>query len=226
MSSPDVEYTAKHRMLQAIRHQVRRGCSNQVLLYQDEVTYYSEPSTAKVYGPEGSQQPTASHRPSDQRKARIAGAMEVETGKVEYLQSGTLGRKELITFYEQLTEAWPDKRLYVVQDNWPVHFHPEVMQKLESQTSPWEFWIPDNWSDNKKAVEHDGPLPIQIVRLPTYAPWLNPIEKLWRWLKQKVIHMHELASNWTKLKGKVASFLNGFQTGSRELLEYTGLLPE
>ena len=27
---------------------------------------------------------------------------------------------------------------------------------------------------------------IEPVWLPTYAPWLNPIEKLWRWLRQEV----------------------------------------
>jgi hypothetical protein len=31
---------------------------------------------------------------------------------------------------------------------------------------------------------------LQSVWLPTYAPWLNPIEKLWRWLRQDVLKMH------------------------------------
>ena len=226
MSSPDDAYEAKCQILQTIRRQALKNNPNGVLLYQDEVSYESEPSLAKAYGAEGNRQPKASHRPSNQHKARIAGAMDAQTGEVQYLQSEKIGRKELITFYEQLVETWPDQRLYMVQDNWPVHFHPQVMETLETQISPWTFWIPDNWPNNKEAIQHDGPLPIQIVRLPTYAPWLNPIEKLWRWLKQNVIHMHELADDWSKLKRKVISFLDRFQTGSQQLLKYTGLLPD
>jgi len=30
-------------------------------------------------------------------------------------------------------------------------------------------------------------LPIQIVQLPTYASWTNPIEKLWRKLKAEMV---------------------------------------
>ncbi|MBE2197018.1 MAG: transposase, partial [Anaerolinea sp.] len=29
--------------------------------------------------------------------------------------------------------------------------------------------------------------------LPTYASWLNPIEKLWRWLRADVLYNHDLA---------------------------------
>jgi len=31
---------------------------------------------------------------------------------------------------------------------------------------------------------------ITLVYLPTYAPWLNPIEKLWRKAYQEVLHLH------------------------------------
>ena len=57
--------------------------------------------------------------------------------------------------------------------------------------------------------------------LPTYAPWLNPIEKLWRWLRQDVLKMHRLASRWSELKERVRTFLNQFAQGSTRLLEYT-----
>jgi transposase len=68
-------------------------------------------------------------------------------------------------------------------------------------------------------------LPIQLICLPTYASWLNPIEKLWRWLKQDVLHLHCLSQDWPALKQAVATFLDGFATGSDSLLRYVGLLP-
>jgi transposase len=58
---------------------------------------------------------------------------------------------------------------------------------------------------------------------PTYASWLNPIEKLWRWLKQDVLHVHNLAHNLDELRRLVAAFLDPFRLGSSALLRYVGL---
>jgi hypothetical protein len=49
------------------------------------------------------------------------------------------------------------------------------------------------------------------------------IERLWRWLKQEVLHLHPYTENWRKLKRGVRSFLNRFTEGSPELLQYVGL---
>lgn len=68
-------------------------------------------------------------------------------------------------------------------------------------------------------------LRIQIRWLPTYAPWTNPIEKLWRRLKQTVLHHHHLADRWDDLKAAAQAFLDQFALGSFDLLHYVGLLP-
>ncbi|MCB8937396.1 MAG: transposase [Ardenticatenaceae bacterium] len=68
-------------------------------------------------------------------------------------------------------------------------------------------------------------MPVQLLPLPTYASWLNPIEKLWRWLKQEVLHLHRFSDDWPELREVVASFLDQFATGSDALLRYVGLLP-
>ena len=65
----------------------------------------------------------------------------------------------------------------------------------------------------------------RILELPTYASWLNPIEKLWRWLQQDVLHLHRLCDDWQALKLAFANFLDGLTDGSLELLRYVGLLP-
>jgi hypothetical protein len=74
-------------------------------------------------------------------------------------------------------------------------------------------------------------LNIHLLWLPTYAPWTNPIEKLWRWLKQSVLHNHQLAEHFDTLKEQVRTFLDQFTLGSpdparsADLLRYVGLLP-
>jgi len=52
---------------------------------------------------------------------------------------------------------------------------------------------------------------------------LNPIEKLWRWLKQDLIHKHPFTDNITDLKQAVDAWLAQFQNGSQQLLKYVGL---
>lgn len=69
----------------------------------------------------------------------------------------------------------------------------------------------------------DWHLPIQIVTLPSYASWLNPIEKLWRKLKQDVLHLHRWAENLETLRERVLDFFKPFACGSTELLQAVGL---
>ena len=69
-------------------------------------------------------------------------------------------------------------------------------------------------------------LDIHPVYLPTYASWLNPIEKLWRWLKADVLHGHEFAHNIQLLHQTVTQFLDQFSSPSPALLRYVGLLPD
>ena len=65
---------------------------------------------------------------------------------------------------------------------------------------------------------------LEIVWLPTDAPWLNPIEKVWRWLRQDVLNLHRLADDWHALRQRVNAFLDQFALGSHQLLRYTGLI--
>jgi hypothetical protein len=65
---------------------------------------------------------------------------------------------------------------------------------------------------------------ITPVWLPTYAPWLNPIEKLWRWLRQEVLKMPRWVEDWPQVKQRVPDFLDQFAQGSPDLLRSVGLM--
>jgi transposase len=60
------------------------------------------------------------------------------------------------------------------------------------------------------------------LNLPTYAPWTNPIEKLWRKLKQEAVCMHPLSEQWTLLKEQVHGFLKSYDRPASDLLRYVG----
>ena len=65
---------------------------------------------------------------------------------------------------------------------------------------------------------------LTLLRLPTYASWLNPIEKLWRWLRQDILHDHNDAQSFKRLRKRVAAWLKQFAERSPKLLHYVGIL--
>lgn len=227
--SPDPDYQEKRDYIQKTLDQVRDEPERQVLLYQDECGYYRKPSLAKNYEAKGkSLQPRAHLAHASKKEYRIAGCINAVDGRVHFRQAESISTDELIQFYGQVAEDYPEaETIYVVQDNWPVHFHADLIGHLEKQEWPWSFddSVPDNWPEVPEEPTAQNPLPIQLLCLPTYASWLNPIEKLWRWLRQEVLHLHRLAKAWETLKERVASFLERFAQESTELLRYTGLLP-
>ena len=201
MYSPDPHYEEKEAYLHQCLKDTAEDPRRKVFLFLDEMGYYRWPDlgptwTEEIFPPEKAQR----GGPNNQQW-RIIGALNALTGQVDYLDAYIVGRKKVIQMYHLIDDLYPYRdRIYVAQDNWSVHTHPDVLQALEE-------------------LPH-----IEPVWLPTYAPWLNPIEKLWRWLRQAVLKMHRLADDFEELRRRVRAFLDQFWPGSKELLRYVGLL--
>lgn len=200
--SPDPAYASKQAAIVAALVEAHQHPDQVIVLYLDEVTFFRRPSKAPAYAPVGHDQPLAHEAPGANTQTRIVAVLNALTGRVTYLQRSKVGRAALIAFYLQVRAAYPDAaKIYVVQDNWPIHKLPEVLAAMDQQR-------------------------ITPLFLPTYASWLNPIEKLWKWLKQTVIHLHPWADELEELRKRVRDFLAQFLTGSQELLRYVGLLSD
>ena len=225
--SPDAAYDAKLSVLQLCLLRAWYQPESYVFLYQDEFTYYQQPSLARAYEIQGHRQPLAYRSYKSDTQFRVVAALNAISGQVTYRQSSKIDLRQLSDFYAAVRADYPTaKEIYVAQDNWPVHFHPDVLARLQPQAFfPQPPKLPPNWpkQPGPKAVRDQ--LPIRLLLLPTYASWLNPIEKLWRWLQQDVLHLHRLSDDWQALKLAVANFLDGLTDGSLELLRYVGLLP-
>ena len=83
--------------------------------------------------------------------------------------------------------------------------------------------LAQEWSTGPSPKAKQLNLPIQVLQLPTYASWTNPIDKLWRLLSQEVLHLHRLADDSVGLKEKGFSLLAEFADRSTQLLPYLGL---
>lgn len=196
----------------------------QVLLFGDEFTFYRQPSLSYDYERAGKTQPLAELGYRTNLSWRIAGALNAWTGQVIYAQHSHFTLKLLVDFYLQVALAYPQAEvIYLVVDNWPLHFHPDVLAALADPSVAWPLKRPASWSDapSKRARHLD--LPIRLVPLPTYAPWNNPIEKLWRLLKSQVLHQHRFADDWDGLKQRVSQELDKYVQPSPDLLRYVGL---
>ncbi len=226
--SPDPNYLAKQAALRTALTVARQDPATVVCLL-DEVTLARQPSNAPVYAARGRRQPRARRSHRSETTHRVIAALNVRTGQVQWRQRSTLTVATLVDFFRDLVAAYDGRPIVVVLDNWPVHFHPDLLAALVPQTTPFPFPRPRHWptAPRPAAVAQWGHLnlPIQFLPLPTYASWLNPIEKLWRWLRQTVVHRHPWADALPTLWQAVAAFLNRFATGSPELLRYVGLAP-
>lgn len=224
--SPDPDYVAKVGLIELRRLAAQYAPEQVTFLYLDELTYYRQPTLAHAYEAMGAVQPFAVRSHRSNTSFRVLAALNAWTGQVHYLQRSHTDIPCFTTFWTQLRAAYPTAtQLYVTVDNWPVHFHPDVLAPLQPQAFPFPLRTPPNWPTTPSPKAVPGTLPIQLLCLPTYASWLNPIEKLWRWLKQDILHLHRQSDEWLTLKGRVDRFLAGFSEGSEALLRYTGLLP-
>lgn len=224
--SPDRHYQEKLSLIELAGLRAAYEPARFVFLFLDELTYYRQPTLARAYEAAGPFQPLAWRSHQSNTAFRVAGVLNGLTGQVNYCQRSRTDTRLLAHFWFEIRQAYPQAELiYIVVDNWPVHFHPDVLAPLQAQNFPFPPKLPPNWPTQPSGRAICNDLPIQLLCLPTYASWLNPIEKLWRWLKQKVLHLHRYSDRWPQLKQRVADFLDDFAHGSTELLHYVGLLP-
>lgn len=198
--SPDPDYRFKwQRVLQAYQEALAQPQAV-VLLFQDEFNYYRRATLRQRWQKQGGAQVRHYQATGRNTKARLTAVLDALSGQVLFLQRSRIGRMELVAFYAQIRQAYPHaSRIYLVQDNWPLHTHPLVIQAAQTyQLTP--------------------------LFLPTYASWLNPIEKLWRWLRQDILHDHDNAHDFKLLRHRVAAWLAQFAHHSLDLLHYCGIL--
>lgn len=199
LHSPDAEYAQKVAKLREVFEQARHSPESVRLLYGDEVGLYRQPLVSDAWQAQGklALKATLSHRANT--RYRVVGSLDACSGQVLWKGASKVGVSVLCRWLEQLRHFYgPSLRLVLAWDNWPVHRHAKVLEAASLHS-------------------------IELLFLPTYAPWTNPIEKLWRKLKQEVIYLHRQADAWDELKGRIDGFLDQFCLPSPDLLKYVGL---
>jgi DDE superfamily endonuclease len=167
------------------------------LLFQDEASLYRQPSQASLYCPRGREQPRLHYNCSANTVMRVAGFLNACTGSVHSWDGSRITASRLARWFREISAIYPAaETIYIVMDNWPVHFHEKV----------------------ERAVRSDP----RICTI--YAPWLNPIEKFWKLLKQRLVHAHDMSQDFNQFKLTVRQLLAQPTQEPSELLRYVGLI--
>lgn len=202
--SPDPNYQKKVDRLCECLREAALAPGEIGLLFLDEMGDTRWPKAARDWAAVApAPAPLAARAGPNNQPWRLAGALQAVSGQVTSLDGDIVGRAKIIELCERLAARYPRARqIDVVLDNWSMHKHPDVLAALALYPQ------------------------IELVWLPTDAPWLNPIEKLWRWLLKDVLKLHRQAEDWAGRRQRVRAFLEQFAEGSQELLHYVGLLGE
>ena len=137
---------------------------------------------------------TTKEIPSNSGRSRInlSGSVDILSHNVVVQEDKTLNADATIQFFKKLEQAYPDKKqLHVFCDN-------------------------ARYYRNKAVTEYLKESKITLHFLPPYSPNLNPIERLWKWMKEKVVY-NSYYEEFEDFRGAVMGFfklLSGLDPGS------------
>ncbi len=167
------------------------------------MTYELRPRVSRAYAPRGRSAKLARQAPTAKQR-RIAASIEVNTGVLIARQRDHFTVKEMYRYLRLVEKRYPKaERITIALDNWPVHFHAFVLEELAKRHSR-----------------------VELLPLPTYAPWTNPTEKVWRLLAKDELNQHEFLADWKGLQQAVTAWFAKYEQGSQALLHSVGLCPD
>ena len=221
--SPDQAYADKYAYLLATLYQASREETTPIL-FADAMSYYNQATVAPDWCPTR-QQPLADLAVGGSKSYPLFGALNARTGQLttELVASATVDA--FVGFLQKLRATYPQAPcLYVVLDNGPIHVHPTVIEALQPQHYPFAYVRPPSWKHAQPSgVYKDLQLPIQLVFLPTYSSWLNPIERVWKQAKQQVHHLHGCVGRPQQLGQQLQAFFAQYEQPSEWLRRASGL---
>ncbi len=164
VASPDPDYESKRARIEALQQQAEAGEID--LYYEDEIDLALLPTITQCWCKRGHQRKIETPRKNQKRYG--AGLIHWVSGKLYWATSdhkdNALFRSVLSQVLDPVEER-KKRKIYVVIDNYRIHFAKPVLALLAAHADQ-----------------------IELVTLPTYSPQLNPVERFWKHLRRLVTH--------------------------------------
>lgn len=176
-----------------IRDELQTG---EVFYYADEFNLSWQPTLRAMWSPIGQQImiPT----PGQPTKNYGIGAVNYHSGETFVIFRKRKRRKQIAEFLTLLLDKHPHETVYVAWDNVNTHMDEEI-----------------------EAILRGAAGNLVLLYLPTYSPWLNPIEMLWRHFRREVTH-GELFQSMEKLIAASMNFFERYNLMPKKILSVIG----
>jgi transposase len=170
-----------------------------VFYYADEFNLSWLPTLRALWSPLGQQVmiPT----PGQVYRRYGLGAVNYATGETVVLFRQRKRRCEVAELLQAILDRHPTETVYIAWDNSGTHQAAEV-----------------------EAVVRAAAGRLILLYLPTYSPWLNPIEMLWRHFRREVTHC-ELFVSLNALVQAAENFFDRYARCPEMILSIIGALP-
>jgi transposase len=172
---------AKEKRLEEIRQAIEGRKAGEVATYLDEVDIHLNPKIGPDWMNRGKQKKVRT--PGQNKKRYVCGALDVETGRIEYVAAERKNSLLFLAMLERLLKRYPGKIIHVVLDNFKIHSSKQV-----------QAWMKENGER------------IRLHFLPPYCPDHNKIERKWRDLHAAVTRNHR-CKTIEKLMAEVVRWL-------------------
>jgi transposase len=164
-----------------------------ILLYEDESRIHAYQALRSTWFQKGKQKqvPTFGHHAS----VSLFGAVNVLSGEFLCQVADNCKAPAFQTFIKYVLDYYPDKVVVMVLDGARIHDAKELQPFFEQYED-------------------------RFIRLflPKYSPNLNPVERIWKWLKETVIQ-NRFHPNKASIKDSVSSFLAFLEGASEQILK-------
>ncbi len=138
------------------------------------------------------------HTPAQPTKHYGIGALNYHTGQTVVLVRRHKRRRAIAELLQALLDQHPIGTVYVAWDNATTHEDDEVAAVVRGAAG----WL-------------------VLLYLPTYSPWLNPIEMLWRHFRREVTHC-ELFATVKALLAATSDFFDRYNRHPHAVLSIIG----
>lgn len=158
-----------------------------MIVFQDEASLSKTATVSHLWGEKG-KQPKVYQKQRKRERKTLFGCLEPATGIVVTHKADRGNTKTFFSFLVIVARKYPGRKIAMVLDNVRYHHAKRLKPILEKYNHR-----------------------IELLYLPAYSPDLNPVERIWWYMRKKITHNRHLE----KMEDRITCFdqlMEGFKT--------------